>query len=419
MKLNKLFIPVLMVSAAVVFSGCKEGNSVYDPGYEPARPNPVITSISPAGSYLAGVDSVIVTGENFGPHVDSMTINFGGSPGIIKSLNGNQMVVRPGTKSGENLDVRMSVRGAEFFSDVYEYTLEDPFNIYFGLTASDEPISAIAVDGNDNIYTIIDRGGVIRYTRISPDGNVEKDLVKYPGEPRPDPSDTRPFPTDSTMRFTQYSSMTATNSGQLFLTQQGIRAIFTKQFGSDRREDVWGASRNTALKIQDMLFDNNGYLWIVGTGSNEVHRFDVASKSETRFPLNGEHRAVALYNNSLYVAGNFGGVQQIWKLDIDGGGNLGSGELFFDYGQNYNGTIRSMIFAESGELLIVTDLEESIIRLFPDGKHQPLYPGMLNPGGYDITWRSDKYAVVSLRGDNSGLYFLNMYDRERAGIYGF
>tara|TARA_Y100001935_G_scaffold255672_1_gene271412 strand:- start:255471 stop:256730 length:1260 start_codon:yes stop_codon:yes gene_type:complete len=413
---NTVFLSLLALTLLI---GCREESSIYDPNYEPSRPDPVISSISPASGYLAGVDSVIITGENFVNGIDSMIVNFGGSPGVITAASPTQLVVRPGTIFGEDLPVRVGVRGAINYSNPFLYTLYQPFGLYAGLTNSDAPTSPIAVDGDNNIYTIINNNGLIRYTKVSPDGTVTVDDTGYPGEGTP---------TNNTMRFTEYSTMLFGPDDNLYMAQQGIRAIFTKTFGDGAREGVWAASSASAFKIRDMVFDNNGYLWAVGDGSNKIHRFDVASKSETQFDFEGLITAVAYYSNDneLYVGGIIDSTQKVWKFSIDGSGNIGAGELYFDYGSKYNGTITSMILASSGELLITTGAEvanvekPSILRVYPDGRYEELFPGMLKPGAFTITWRDDEFAVVGVKGlEESSINFLNMYDRNRAGIFGF
>lgn len=424
--LKKIHLVVISFCMALAIS-CNDEISVYDPDYEPSQPNPVITNISPAGGYLAGVDSVIVTGENFATDADSILIDFGGSPGVFKSLSKTELIVRPGTNFGKNLPVKIAVRGAEFFSDTVQYTLFQPFGIYPGLTDSDSPTSPIAIDGQDNIYTIINSNGVIRYSKISPDGIVEIDEVKFPGEARPNPKDLRPYPTDSTMRFTAYSDMEVGPGGVLIMSQQNIRAIFQKTFGDNVRETLWKASSSNSFKIRDMVFDNNGFLWVVGFDSDNIHRFTVSDKSENTFPFTGDLSSVAFHSvtNELFVGGEINGVQQVWKFSIDGSGNLGTGELYFDFGANYEGTVSSMVLASSGELLITTGIQvegvekPSIVRVFSDGKHQELYPEMIKPGSYSITWRDDKFAVVAIQGDETSINFLDMYDRTRSGIFGF
>ncbi len=412
----------LFVLFCALFSfGCEDGNSVFDPDFRLPGETPVITNISPDPEYLAGVDSVIVTGQNFSDNAEEVVINFGGSPGVVLSASTTELVVRPGTKHGDDLPVQVGVRNAEFLSDSYSYTLRQPQGFYAGTDLSFSPTTPVGIDANNNIYTIIDRNGTIRYTRIAPDGTIDRDLVKYPGEPRPDPNDSRPYPADSTMRFTQYSDLEIGPGGDMFLSQQGIRALFTKTFGDDIRESVWAASSSGGLKINDIVFDDNGFLWVVGLDSDQIHRFNTSSKAETKFPLAGQFTAVAYFdnNNELYVAGEIDGGQKVWRFQINGSGNLTGGQLYFDFGANYDGDITSMIFASNGELLIGNSGDTSIVRVFPSGRHEAFYPGMIKQGTFGITWRDDEIAVVAITGEENSVNFLDMFDRRRAGIFGF
>lgn len=408
-------------SAALLVSACENNNSVFDPDFKLPGTTPVIDLITPDPSYLAGVDSVIVTGQNFSSNIEELTINFGGAPGVILKATETELLVRPGVKHGVNMDVKVSKRGAEFFSDSYTYTLRQPMGFYPGTDINSSPNTPVAVDGNNNIYALVNRNGIIRYTKIAPDGTITRDLTRFPGEPRPDPEDKSPFPTDSTMRFTSYSDLEIGPNGDMFMTEAGIRAIFTKPFGNDKREGVWAASSSGALKIQDIVFDSNGYLWVVGLGSNEIHRFTVATKSENKFPFTGDFKSVAFsdVNNELFVAGDINGSNQIWKFAIDGSGNLDAGTLYFDFGSNYDGIVNSMIVASNGELIIATTAEESLVRLFPNGKHEKLYPGMTKQGAFSLTWLDNEFAVVAITGDEKSINFLDMFDRRRAGIFGF
>lgn len=421
MKVKIKLLPVFLLLFALVFTTCKDDNSIFDPDYESPEARPVITGISPVNGYLAGVDSVIVTGEGFSTEVDEMTINFGGSPGVVKAASETQLIVKPGVFHGTDLPVVVSRRGAEFLSESFPYTLRQPQAFYPGTDNNSVPTTPAAVDGNNNVYTIINRNGVIRYTKIAPDGTITRDLVKYPGEPRPDPEDTRPYPTDSTMRFTSYSDFEIGPNDDLFLSQQSIRAIFIKTFGDDLVESVWAASSSGNLKINDMVFDDNGFLWVVGIDSDQIHRFDASSRAETKFPFTGQFNSVAYFdnNNELFVGGLINGSQQIWKFSINGGGNLNAGELYFDYGANYDGNITSLILASNGELLIGNSGETSIVRVYPSLRHEPFYPGMIKKGTFGITWRDDEIAVVVTEGDDASVNFMDMYDRLRAGIFGF
>jgi len=418
MKLTFVHTFIFVLALSVISGSCDDGFSVYDPNYEPSQPQPVINNITPVDGYLAGVDSVIITGQNFAADIDSLIVNFGGSPGIIHSATNTELIVRPGTIWGENLEVRVAIRGHDFFNDSYQYTLFQPFGVYPGLLAEDEPSAPVAVDDQNNIYSIITSNSVTRYRRIAPDGTITTDDTQSPADGGPIPN---------TMRFTSYSSLIAGPGGQLLMAQQSLQAIFQKTFGDGLREGIWAVSSTSSLDIRDMVFDDNGYLWVVGINSDDIHRFDVASKAETKFPFEGQLSSVA-YNNTnseLFVGGVVDSATTIWKFSIDGSGNIGTGELYFDFEEHYSGSISSMIFASNGELLITTGPEESgvekpsIVRIFPSGRHEELYEGMIKAGAYSITWRDDNLAVVAVQGTETSINFLDMYDRTRSGIFGF
>lgn len=411
---------VVLAGLLVVISSCdKHGSSLYDPNYESSRPTPVISEILPVGGYLAGVDSLIIKGENFATVLDSMTINFGGVPGTIKRSTPTEMVVRPGFKVGDDVAVRISVRGSEFFSNTFPYKLDDPFNYYKGTNEDYRPASAIAIDDNDNIYALVNNKatGYYRYTKISPDGTITLDDVKGPGEKRPAVGDNRPYPRDSTMRFNNYSTLLYAGNDQLLMAQQGLRAIFQKTFGDGLQESVWKASSSSALKIKGALIDDKGYVWVVGLGSNQIHRFDLTTKTETKFPFNGDFTALALYEDKLFVGGNIDGNVEIWSFSIDTGGNLGVAEKYFDFQSNYDGVINDMIFASNGDLIIATSAEESLVRVFPNGTHQQYYDGVTKKGAFTLTWRKDRFMVVGVQGDGASINYLDTFDKNRAGIY--
>lgn len=420
MIVKKNSILSFLVLSTLLFTSCKDGNSIFNPDYESPNARPVVTSISPAGNYLAGVDSVIVTGTGFSSVLDEMTINFGGSAGVVKVASETELIVRPGTIAGESLPVFVSRRGAEFLSEEYSYTLRQPQGIYPGVTADFKPVSPAGVDSDNNIYVLADQSSSFRLFKISPDGTVEVDGVKNLGEFKPD--DT-PYPADSTLSFpaSSYTDIEVGTNGQLFMTTGSVQAIFLKTFGDDKREGLWGFSSTNTLKIGDIVFDDNGFLWVVGKGSNQIHRFNVSDKNETKIPFPGELNAVAFYepDNELYVGGLIDGTQKVWKFDIDGSGNIGAGELYFDYAANYEGNVTSLILASNGELLIGNSGETGIVRVFPSLVHEPFYPGMIKPGTFSITWRDDEFAVVGVKGEDASLNFMDMYDRTRAGIFGF
>lgn len=413
---------LLLISATIAlvgFSCNKEGTSLYDPNYEPSRPDPVISSISPASGYIAGVDSIIVTGLNFSTDQDETLIDFGGSPGQILSATETELVVRPGLTVGDNVPVRVSVRFAEFFSNTIEYKLEAAFQYVNGFSASYSPISAIAVDVNDNIYGIIETGGVTRYRKIAPDGTVSIDNLNAPGDTD---GNNQPLPAAQTMRFTEYASMTSIGNDVLLMTNRNLRAIFQKTFGDNAREGVWAASSVSAAAFADKVVDDKGFLWVVGNNVN-IHRFDLDTKAESLFPFTANLTSVAIGENKLFVGGRVNEVSQIWSFDVDASGNLSNGSLFYDISANFNNAnIQNIILDANQNVFVATNNPlNNIIRVGPDGSAEVYYPNRISNGIYDLEWGSGKFLITAGKNTSGdftpGIGLVNTYDRERFGLF--
>ena len=415
--MKSILVNSFIVLGLVVIS-CKESDSVFDPDYEPSQPTPVITSIDPAVGYLAGVDSIVVNGENFATSVDSMTADFGGVAGRISKASPTRLVIKPGYNIGTAIPVRVSVRGAVDFSNAFEYPLADPFNFYpEGTDLGLAPTSPFAIDGSDNIYTVVDdpTTGFIRYVRISPNGQLDFDEVKDP---------IQNAPRDSTMRFTQYSSIEFGPDNKLYVAQQSTFGIFEKEFGDGLREKIGGGfgfiSGNEDARFFDIIFDNRGFLWAVGSGTNEIHRFNTSTRAETRFPFTGDLTAVALYDNFLFVGGSIESNTEVWRFDVSGSGALSNQVKYFDFEASYSGGIRDMIIGSNGDIIIATGTEEnSLVRVFADGTHEIMYEDVTKSNAAFLTWRSDRFVVVGTSGAEASINFLDSYDKSRDGIYGF
>ncbi len=415
MSLNKI---IAFAIIGLFFAGiaCEKGGySLYDPNYESSHPTPEIESVTPAGEYLAGVDAITIKGKYFATVLDSMTIDFGGVPGRILSSTTTEMRVRPGFNVGD-VGIRVSVRGSEFFSNNFPYHLRDPYNYYKGTDKDYIPLVPVAIDEDDNIYTIIDHQGTgqVRYTKIAPDGTVEVDNLPGPGEK--DPNDVV-YPVNQTMRYKNYSSLVSLGGGELLMTQPSVWAIFSKTFGDNTQEAIWAVSANNKLRIRDSVVGPNGYLWVVGTGSGKVHRFDLNSKAETQFDADGQITAVAVKDNTLYLAGQIeGSGVSVFTADITGG-NFSNLTEYFDYGANYSGDIKDMILDSEGGLYIATDGEANMVKVGPNGSHALYYDGVIKPRPFALSWNSGNLMIVAVESAEASLNYLDTWDKERAGIY--
>ncbi len=75
---------------------------------------------------------------------------------------------------------------------------------------------------------------------------------------------------------------------------------------------------------------------------------------------------------------------------------LGATEQIFDFDANYPGfEIQSMEISADGELYLGTNAPVGIIVVQPNGSFAPLYPGVLSPSIYAMTWGNAEFIYAT------------------------
>jgi hypothetical protein len=140
-------------------------------------------------------------------------------------------------------------------------------------------------------------------------------------------------------------------------------------------------------------------------------------------------RAVRVYEGYLYVAGKFTGnnpaipAQAIWRNEITSAdGDLGPNEVYYNWetGPYPNSDITTITFSSDGDAYIGTDGEEVIVILNPDGSIEPLYPGVLFPETYYLTWSDGIFLYANRRSStpkDKAILMINVL-KEGAPYYG-
>ncbi len=406
-KLTHALVGVFLIAG---ITACKDGNSVYNPDYEPSQDDPVIESISPSAGYLAGVDSIVIKGKRFSDVKDELTINFGGSPGVILQASPTQIVARPATSvTGDKVPVRVSTRGAINFSNTFEYKLDPAFINHPGLTTKYKPLSAIAIDKDESIYGMINIRDAIKFYKVTKDSVV---TVYSP-----------------TTRFSNYTGAKFGPDGGLYLVtpETPNAAIFRMPPGGNpagQKDEVWAYPPfNEKAKFADLAFDDKGHIWVVGNNTR-IYRFTFADKSIKKYDFTANLRAVYVYDGALYVTGADSSSQKVWKFTIQSNGDLGSAEEYLDYANYYSkGDIRALTFDDEGNLYMgIVGGEYGIIKVWPNAtKVKPLYPYVLAPSYYSLVWDDNGFMIGARQAGSNGTLLLNkidMYDKNRYVLYG-
>ena len=299
MKNNVLYALALVL--LLVMTGCTgESTSLFDPDYQPERPDPSISVIEPQDGWLAGVEGVVIRGENFSEEADENRVYFDGIPGTVLSSSSSEINVRPAQVTGDDVEVKLTVRGAINFSNSMSYNLDQPVFQAPGSIANDN-VLGVATDADGNIFFSYQEGGVPRGIRFW-DTDAETTERYLPSQ-------------------FNWSSLKIGPDGLVY----GARNIF-----GIYRETPGGTIDNNPFAIGtsgeayvDMDFDPDHNLWAVGNNEN-IFRINIDTGDVVPFPFEGNLRAVKYYDGKLYMGGRFDdgteeGSLEIWTLDVANG----------------------------------------------------------------------------------------------------
>jgi len=405
MKTVNILIPIQLFLFAILLAGCEFDNTpvATDPR-EDGVPRPEITSIEPEEKWLAGVDEIVIAGNNFSEIPENNHVYFNDKKGTILEANSSQLHVRPPVDAiGDSIRVRVAVMGAVQFSNTIYYTLERAIEQWGGLTGSQLPWG-VAIDSDDNLYVSTEGPGELQgIQKITPDGEHSE----Y-----------------SPRQGWIYISLRMGPDGYLYTArgpaQQAI--LYRVSPGGGETPSPWIASAHGIGRVRDMDFDANDYLW-AGGNNEEIYRISL-DQEVTSYPFDHNVIGVRVFDNGLYIASQKDEEYNIWRFPLDAESNLGEKELYFAFSDEIGDpdvAAYSITFSEDGELFVGTDRGEyGMIIVYPDRSWEPFYPALIKPRTRAVTWGEGPYMYISRQEFNDQpqrLFRVNTM-REGAPYYG-
>lgn len=362
--------------------------SPYVENQPPERPDPVITTIEPAGEWLAGFGTITIRGQNFSPVASENLVYFGTIRATVLSASPTELVVQSPRVTGQNLPVRISVIGAYLYSNIVSYTLSEAVAPYsdYGISLSEQvQVLGLGVDKNENLYVSAD---LRRIDKITPDGEKQRFFATIPGN----------------IVLLQANRLRVGPGGWIYATRKFRRIFRISEDGSTVEQFTSVASSE---RVYDVDFDQNGNFYAVSDGDN-ILLVKPDGTSESVAEYTGTFlKSVKIYNGFLYVAGEApDGTYKVWRNQINAVNDLGPGELVFDLTAALGPTavLEVMAIAEDGDLYLGINGDEPVLIVHPDGSHEPLYPGLWKPEDavrvsevYDIVWGNGNFAYMTRR----------------------
>jgi len=376
----KLAVAALM--PLILIAACDTGpaDSLYDPDRQPL-PDPVISSVSPAGSALAGVDRVTITGQNFSSTPGRNLVYFGDDKAQVLSATATELVVLPQPVPAEAVDIRVSVIGdevgAENFSNAFTYRMDPAFSTFGSLLKIESP-SAMTTDDAGVMYMgLVSAGISTGFKTIQTDG-------------------TRGDFASTTF---QWRGLALGPDGLLYAAR-GIRALFRFEEGGNQQ--TFAALTPSSLRLSTITFDPDGNAW-TGGDNEEIIRV-APDQAVGRFAFVANVTALKVFDGALYaVASTAADGYAVWRFAMDANNDLGSPEMFFDIDGELGPGIASeaLAFAADGTMYLGTDRTDPLEVIYPDGSHETMYPGVLvHPEGVpssavlDLAWGADPYLYM-------------------------
>jgi len=356
--------------------------SVYEenPG---VRPDPVVTGIEPADSSLSGIGQMTINGSNFSTTTKNNVVFFGSTIATTVSASASQLIVRTPRIVGDSIEVRVSVVGAQLFSNAMYYNkIVEATREVGGYGNLSEDLYAIAVDANDNIYVNLVKTPEIRVDVISPDSL----------------NTSHPYAKSVITR-----GMKMGPGGYLYFVRGSeFNKILYRIPPGGPREQPYVLLPHS---LYDLDFDPNGNIYTAGGDTSMSNLFLVyPDKSYDSVAVYTDVlvRAVRYFNGYVYVAGlTRDSVAAVWRNQIGSAPNdLGPNEMVINVTDELGEDIivYSLAFAQDGDMYIgTTAVPDPILVVHPDGSNEPLYPGILAPQIFDMAWGNDNFLYVTRR----------------------
>ncbi|HPN39515.1 MAG TPA: IPT/TIG domain-containing protein [Melioribacteraceae bacterium] len=384
-----VFMTLLFI-ATMLFTGCENDTtpSLYDPA-KPKGSTPEITSLSPAGSALAGVSEITITGNNFSTVKEENIVYFNGSIATVLDAKPTQLVVKAPNLILDDISVKVAVYKVSDFSNTVKYNLKAAVEQVFDFKDFEVP-NGLTTDEQGNIYmSFTFQGGTGGTKKLTPTGTL----------------------TEWAQRGSEtFHTALKWRNGKIYAARRQ-KVLFEITAGA---KPVTYVSSNTALgNIYDFDFDPDGNIWSGGdnTGNNAgVYRIKSADKSIKTFAFDGNIKSIRIFKENnvnlyVYVAATKDNEEAIFRAKIISADSLTAFEKVFSLTEKYGTdfpavSALAVTFALDGDMIIGTNMTDPVVVVHPNGNYETLYPGLLGPNALLFAW-----------GPDNNLY----YTREKVG----
>lgn len=376
-----------IASLLIVLASCvdyEEPDLINDPNISYSA-TPVINSVNPPDSAVAGVRTIILNGSNFAvSNEDTNWVYIGGVPASVRSVTSDQIIIDRPAAAGENLNITVVKPTALGAANIEHYKIEDPVVEFGDFARENYDLMAIEVDANENLY-IATRRSILKLT---PDGINLTEFVSLGSA------------------FSKFTDLKFGPEGYLY-------AAISKD-EMYRIDPVSGADEEYVSfdeKVEKFDFDENNNIYAARDDGLFVCKPD-RSFINTGLYVDLDATEIRVYNGDLYYACE----TALYKNPIlDADGNLGATEVVLDVtalqGDLAGSELVSFNIDINGMFILCLkgDQRNCIYVLENDGSVTPYYTADILPPSVDqLVWGSSRYLYLN-RGLSLGRDSLRLY----------
>jgi sugar lactone lactonase YvrE len=351
------------------------------PTYDKNNPDPnpaglaaaVIDSLSPNLAYLK--DIITINGQGFNSNPKFNVVSFGSYVGTVMEATPTMLNVQAPNVSDETVNVKVAVKGAEFWSNELEFTFKP------AVERIDEEIvwpNGVAVDSEENVYV----------------GSASDEVI-YKITPDHEKTEFTQVPISGAMEFGP--------DGYLYVCLQNDNKIVRVSPDGETVEDVVEVDAPI-----DFDWDANKNMYVV-SNSIGIVTFNSAG-TQMEVDSIASPKCVRVFGNHVYVSDIWDG--NILRYEITASG-LENEEVFLE-GDSPLG----IEFDADGTMYYTEAWETSLYTVSPDGDTDVLFEGQLETPMHYLTFFGKAIYIVFPGWGDVGVVLKTYIGVEQAPNYG-
>ena len=375
------FLDKILLGFSILIFSCEEPDSpdsIWDEN-DQGGSTPIVDTVEPSQGAFAGIDTLTIIGQHFSENLSENLVYFNGMLGSVVGATSTSISVVPPNLVSDSVQISVAVQGSFVFGK-YE-------NLY---TLSAAVLEYGPFDQFTDIYSLdLDR--------------QENLIVSLNATP-----DAQFWIVDTNQDSAVWSSALAKASGMKLGPTGSIYFVNYQRFLY--RDEQGTEKENTEIfkrlngNATDLDFDENGNLFLGGTGStidhvdiyNEDGLTDGVSEAKNLDTL--DLISLKVFNNFLYVlTTTVSSDQAIYKIPIlDNSGSLGDLELVFDWSNytNKEASALCLTLSESGDIFVGSDWTTQPLTMIQNGSASGFYNTILTAPIVYMAWGNGNYLYV-------------------------